>query len=103
MIHIHDVDFVDINESTYNMDVTILEEKLKNAEIKPKIVIPVHFAGQSCEMEKIYYLSKKYGTKFEPINPAVPVSNIFLFCIIFFLPLFLNIHLNYLSSMEFLY
>ena len=57
------VDFVDINESTYNMDVNMLEEKLKNAEIKPKIVIPVHFAGQSCEMEKIYELSKKYGFK----------------------------------------
>ena len=57
------VDFVDINESTYNMDVTMLEEKLKNVEIKPKIVIPVHFAGQSCEMEKIHELSKKYGFK----------------------------------------
>ena len=57
------VDFVDIDESTYNMDVTMLEEKLKNVEIKPKIVIPVHFAGQSCEMEKIYELSKKYGFK----------------------------------------
>lgn len=57
------VDFVDINEFTYNMDVTLLEEKLKNAEIKPKIVIPVHFAGQSCEMEKIHELSKKYGFK----------------------------------------
>ena len=57
------VDFVDINESTYNMDVDLLEEKLKVSEIKPKIVIPVHFAGQCCEMEKIYYLSKKYGFK----------------------------------------
>ncbi len=57
------VEFVDINESTYNMDVTMLEKKLKKTEIKPKIVIPVHFAGQSCEMEKIYELSKKYGFK----------------------------------------
>ena len=57
------VDFVDINESTYNMDVNMLEKKLKKTEIKPKIVIPVHFAGQSCEMEKIYELSKKYGFK----------------------------------------
>jgi len=57
------VDFVDINEFTYNMDVARLEEKLKNAEIKPKIVIPVHFAGQSCEMEKIHELSKEYGFK----------------------------------------
>ncbi len=55
------VDFVDINAQTYNMDVDELEKKLKEATVKPKIVIPVHFSGQSCEMEKIYDLSKNYG------------------------------------------
>ncbi|MDH5716656.1 MAG: UDP-4-amino-4,6-dideoxy-N-acetyl-beta-L-altrosamine transaminase [Spirochaetia bacterium] len=58
------VDFVDIDIETYNMDVFKLEEKLieakKNNKI-PKAVIPVHFAGQSCEMDKIYSLSKEYG------------------------------------------
>ena len=29
----------------------------------PKILIPVHFAGQSCNMKKIYFLSKDYGFK----------------------------------------
>lgn len=59
-----DVDFVDIDPLTYNLNTNILEEKLREAEQKgrlPKIVIPVHFAGQSCEMTKIYELAKRYG------------------------------------------
>ena len=55
------VDFVDIDDNTYNMSVEELERKLKEAEIKPKIVIPVHFAGQSCDMVKIKEFSKKYN------------------------------------------
>ena len=65
------VDFVDINPNTYNICVSKLEDKLKIAEknnLLPKIIIPVHFAGQSCEMEKIYQLSKKY--KFKIIEDA---------------------------------
>lgn len=60
------VDFVDIDPLTYNMSVEALEKKLQQAEVDgklPKIVIPVHLAGQSCEMDKIYLLSKKYGFK----------------------------------------
>jgi len=60
------VDFVDIDSETYNLSPQVLEEKLIQAEIDgklPKIVIPVHFAGQSCEMEKIHKLSNKYGFK----------------------------------------
>ena len=59
-----DVDFVDIDPSTYNMSVKVLEEKLMKAEQLgrlPKVLIPVHLAGQSCEMKKIHVLSKKYG------------------------------------------
>jgi UDP-4-amino-4,6-dideoxy-N-acetyl-beta-L-altrosamine transaminase len=58
------VDFVDINPCTYNMSVELLEEKLAVARQKntlPKVVIPVHFAGQSCEMNRIFKLSKEYG------------------------------------------
>ena len=58
------VDFVDIDPKTYNLCPVKLEEKLIEAKKKnklPKIVIPVHFAGQSCEMEKIYNLSKIFG------------------------------------------
>jgi len=61
-----DVDFVDIDPATYNMSISSLEEKLFNAEKTgrlPKVVIPVHLAGQSCEMEKIQVLGQKYGFK----------------------------------------
>jgi len=60
------IDFVDINPMTYNLSVEKLEEKLEEAEKKgvlPKVVIPVHLTGQSCEMEKIHSLSKIYGFK----------------------------------------
>lgn len=58
-----DVDFVDIDPSTYNMSVDELEKKLQKAVVKPKVVIPVHLAGQSCDMDKIYKLSQEYGFK----------------------------------------
>ena len=60
------VDFVDIDEKTYNMSPVKLEEKLKEAKLNgclPKVVIPVHLAGQSCEMIAISKLSKEYGFK----------------------------------------
>ncbi len=58
------VDFVDINPQTGLMCIEKLEQKLKEAKISetlPKIVIPVHLAGTSCDMPKIYQLSIKYG------------------------------------------
>ena len=61
-----EVDFVDIHKDTYNMDVNILEKKLLQAKKNnclPKVVIPVHLSGQSCEMDKIYELSKEYNFK----------------------------------------
>ena len=61
-----DVDFVDIDPDTWNMSVSALEEKLIAAEKNgslPKIVLPVHFAGQSCDMEAIHKLSKRYNFK----------------------------------------
>lgn len=58
------VDFVDINPHTYNLSIEELEQKLVKASEQnclPKVLIPVHFAGQSCEMDKIANLSKQYG------------------------------------------
>jgi UDP-4-amino-4,6-dideoxy-N-acetyl-beta-L-altrosamine transaminase len=58
------VDFVDVDARTANMSVVALEEKLAAAEragTLPKIVTPVHFAGQSCEMREIAALAKRYG------------------------------------------
>tara|TARA_B100000900_G_scaffold415766_1_gene447087 strand:- start:1879 stop:3948 length:2070 start_codon:yes stop_codon:yes gene_type:complete len=60
------VDFVDIDAKSYNMSPMALEQKLIKAKAKgrlPKVVIPVHLSGQSCEMDKIYALSKLYGFK----------------------------------------
>lgn len=58
------VDFVDIDPKTYNLNVAALEEKLHQARKDgrlPMVVVPVHFAGQACEMEAIGRLAKQYG------------------------------------------
>lgn len=60
------VDFVDIDPRTYNLSIQILQEKLalaKKTGQLPKVVVPVHFAGQSCEMDDIFRLAKEYGFK----------------------------------------
>jgi len=60
------IDFVDIDPRTYNLSVEALEAKLERAEREgrlPKIVIPVHFAGQPCDMSAIHALSRRYGFK----------------------------------------
>ncbi len=58
------VDFVDIDLSTYNMCVERLAEKLAQAEKSgclPKVVISVHLCGHPCEMASIHALSQRYG------------------------------------------
>lgn len=60
------VDFVDMDPDTYNLSPIALENKLIEASQKgclPKVVTPVHFAGQSCDMQRIYELSLQYGFK----------------------------------------
>ncbi len=60
------VDFVDIDPKTYNLSAEELEKKLIQAKKDnklPKIVIPVHFSGQSCDMKKIHQLSQEYNFK----------------------------------------
>lgn len=61
-----DIDFVDIDSNTYNISVNALEDKLKRAKLDnnlPKVVIPVHMGGQSCDMKEIHSLSLRYGFK----------------------------------------
>ncbi|WP_225747832.1 UDP-4-amino-4,6-dideoxy-N-acetyl-beta-L-altrosamine transaminase [Eikenella sp. Marseille-P7795] len=61
-----DVDFVDIDPHTLNLSPAALEAKLKAAQISgslPKIVVPVHFAGEPCDMAAIHALSQQYGFK----------------------------------------
>ena len=60
------VDFVDIDKNTWNISIEELEKKLAVSKKKkklPKLLIPVHFAGQPTEQKKIWELSKKYKFK----------------------------------------
>jgi UDP-4-amino-4,6-dideoxy-N-acetyl-beta-L-altrosamine transaminase len=65
------VDFVDIDPRTYNLSTNALRIKLelakKNGQL-PKVVIPVHFAGQSCDMKEIHALGQEY--QFQIIEDA---------------------------------
>ena len=59
-----DVDFVDIDSRSYNMSIPALEEKLARAKQigrLPKVVVPVHFGGRSCDMTEIGRLASLYG------------------------------------------
>lgn len=59
-----EIDFVDIDPHTYNLSTVALAAKLDRAERVgrlPKVVIPVHFAGQSCDMRTIHELARRYG------------------------------------------
>ena len=70
-----EVDFVDIDPRSYNMSVSELERKLKRREKDgktPKVIVPVHFAGQSCEMATIAELAGQYGcTVIEDASHAI--------------------------------
>ena len=58
------IDFVDIDPHTYNMSIEALAQKLVIAKKRgtlPKIVVPVHLCGQSCDMATIHALGKEYG------------------------------------------
>lgn len=59
-----DVDFVDIDPRTYNLDPAALEDKLERAASAgrlPKVIVVVHFAGQSAAMREIRTLCNRYG------------------------------------------
>ncbi len=57
------VDFLDISPKTFNITPEILSAKLEKAASQkrlPRVIIPVHFAGQSCEMSEIAALAARY-------------------------------------------
>jgi len=57
------INFVDIDPNTYNLCAEKLAQKLHLAQQEgclPKVVIPVHFAGQPCDMARIHALSIQY-------------------------------------------
>jgi UDP-4-amino-4,6-dideoxy-N-acetyl-beta-L-altrosamine transaminase len=58
------VNFVDIEPATGLMSVVALEQKLQQAErdgTLPKVVVPVHLTGSSCNMAAIGALAQRYG------------------------------------------
>jgi UDP-4-amino-4,6-dideoxy-N-acetyl-beta-L-altrosamine transaminase len=73
-----DVDFVDIEPGTWNISVPALEEKLHSASKAgrlPKVVIPVDFAGQPCDLAAIRVLADQYGFRIlEDASHAIGAS-----------------------------
>ncbi|MGS0682082.1 UDP-4-amino-4,6-dideoxy-N-acetyl-beta-L-altrosamine transaminase [Shewanella sp. 125m-7] len=60
------IDFVDVDRNTGNMCPNALEKKLKQAKSQnclPKVLIPVHMAGHSCDMQAIWQLAQSYGVR----------------------------------------
>ena len=73
-----DVDFVDVDERTYNMCPVRLTEKLERAAESgslPKVIIPVHLTGQSCDMTAIHAAASRYGVRIiEDASHAIGAS-----------------------------
>lgn len=73
-----DVDFVDIDAATWNMSVPRLREKLaeaKRAGRLPRVLVPVHFAGQPTDQEAIADLAREYGFRvIEDASHAIGAS-----------------------------
>ena len=58
------IDLLDINKKTFNIDIIKLKKKLLDSKKKkrlPKIIIPVHLAGNPCQMRELSKLSKVYN------------------------------------------
>ena len=65
------VDFVDVDARTGNLSIAALEHKLAAAEKEgrlPKIIVPVHLAGHSCDMRGVHALAQRY--RFRVIEDA---------------------------------
>ena len=61
-----EVDFVDIDPSTYNLSPIKLAEKLVTAKVAgklPKVLVAVHLCGQPCDMKAINELATEYDFK----------------------------------------
>lgn len=73
-----EVDFVDIDPISWNINVCGLKEKLVEAEKQnclPKVVVPVHHSGQPTEQEAIWDLAQNYGVRvLEDASHAIGAS-----------------------------
>jgi UDP-4-amino-4,6-dideoxy-N-acetyl-beta-L-altrosamine transaminase len=60
-----EIDFVDIDPKSYCLSADALEAKLEAVNARgakgPDLVVPVHFAGQSCDMPRLHALGQRFG------------------------------------------
>lgn len=64
--------FVDIDETTFNIDPTKIEAVITQ---KTKAIIPVHFGGLACEMQPILEIARKYNLRvIEDAAHALPTT-----------------------------
>ena len=52
--------FVDVRPDTMNIDETLIEAAITE---KTKVIVPVHYAGVSCEMDTIMDIARRHGLK----------------------------------------
>ena len=50
--------FIDINPKTMNIDESLIEDAITE---KTRAILPVHYAGVACNMDKIMEIAKKYN------------------------------------------
>ncbi len=56
--------FVDIEPQTLNIDLDKVEALLASGKLaRPRALLPVHFAGQACDMERVIAIARRYGLK----------------------------------------
>lgn len=62
----------DIDDETLNIDVNKIEDLVTD---RTKAIIPVHFAGQPCDMDEIYEIAHKFNLKIvEDAAHSIPSS-----------------------------
>jgi UDP-4-amino-4,6-dideoxy-N-acetyl-beta-L-altrosamine transaminase len=72
------VEFIDIDSNTWNLSIPALKDRLiraRQSATLPKILVPVHFAGQPVDQEAIADLAKEFGFRIiEDASHAIGAS-----------------------------
>lgn len=64
--------FVDIDPDTFNIDPSLIEAAITE---RTKVIVPVHFAGLSCDMDEIIRIARKHNLKImEDAAHALPTT-----------------------------
>ena len=67
-----DVKLVDVDPITLNIDIEAIREAIT---LKTRVIMPVHYAGLSCDMDEILSLAKEFGLKVvEDAAHALPTT-----------------------------